>query len=118
MGIRFSFKKELRRVILKLFLVVAYLSVGTVFIYLAYDNSFWLIDNGNSGFVGKIIYNFLNTWAPWINSTHSIYGLLLLTIIFFCFSADINYKKLFSISISLFRRKKPVENIEQDFSQN
>ncbi|MEC7137234.1 MAG: DNA translocase FtsK 4TM domain-containing protein, partial [Pseudomonadota bacterium] len=113
-GLDLVFKKELRGVILKLFLVVAYLSVSTVFIYLAYDNSFWLIDNGNSGFVGKIIYNFLNTWAPWINSTYSIYGLLLLTIIFFCFSADINYKKLFSISISLFRRK-PAENIEQDF---
>ena len=62
-------KKELRRIILKLFLVVAYLIVGTVFIYLTFDNSFWLIDNGNSGFVGKITYNFINTWAP-VSYTH------------------------------------------------
>ena len=95
---------------------MAYLTVGTVFIYLTFNNSFWLIDNGNSGFVGKITYNFINTWAPWIDNPYSIYGLLLLTIIFFSFSADINYKKVFSVIISLFRRK-PVENIEPDFSK-
>ncbi len=115
-GLDLIIKKELRRIILKLFLVVAYLTVGTVFIYLTFDNSFWLIDNGNSGFVGKITYNFINTWAPWIDNTYSICGLLLLTIIFFSFSADINYKKVFSVIISLFRRK-PVENIEPDFSK-
>ncbi len=115
-GLDLIIKKKLRRIILKLFLVVAYLTVGTVFIYLTFDNSFWLIDNGNSGFVGKITYNFINTWAPWIDNTYSIYGLLLLTIIFFSFSADINYKKVFSVIISLFRRK-PVENIEPDFSK-
>ncbi len=115
-GLDLIIKKELRRIILKLFLVVAYLTVGTVFIYLTFDNSFWLIDNGNSGFVGKITYNFINTWAPWINSTYSIYGLLLLTIIFFSFSADINYKKVFSLIISLFKRKS-LENIEPDFSK-
>ncbi len=115
-GLDLIIKKELRRIILKLFLVVAYLTVGTVFIYLTFDNSFWLIDNGNSGFVGKITYNFINTWAPWIDNTYSIYGLLLLTIIFFSFSADINYKKVFSVIISLFKRK-PAENIEPDFSK-
>ena len=110
-GLDLIIKKELKRIILKLFLVIAYLTVGTVFIYLTFDNSFWLIDNGNSGFVGKITYNFINTWAPWIDNTYSIYALLLLTIIFFSFSADINYKKVFSIVISIFRRKH-VENIE------
>ena len=34
----------------------------------------------------------------------------------FSFSADINYKKVLSVIISLFRRK-PVENIEPDFSK-
>ncbi|MEC7150202.1 MAG: DNA translocase FtsK 4TM domain-containing protein [Pseudomonadota bacterium] len=115
-GLDLIIKKELRKIILKLFLVIAYLTVGTVFIYLTFDNSFWLIDNGNSGFVGKIIYNFINTWAPWINNAYSIYGLLLLTIVFFSYSADINYKKVFSLIILLFRRK-PEENIEPDFSK-
>ncbi|MAW17491.1 MAG: DNA translocase FtsK [Candidatus Pelagibacter sp. TMED272] len=115
-GLDLIIKKEIRRIILKLFLVVAYLTVGTVFIYLTFDNSFWLIDNGNSGFVGKITYNFINTWVPWIDNTYSIYGLLLLTILFFSFSTDISYKKVFSVIVSLFR-KKTKENIELDSSK-
>ena len=115
-GLDLIINKELKRIILKLFLVVAYLTVGTVFIYLTYDNSFWLIDNGNSGFVGKITYNFINAWVPWIDNTYSIYTLFLLTIIFFSFSADISYKKIFLFIISLFKRKE-VENVELDFSK-
>ena len=57
-GTRLLFKKEINKIILKLFLVVAYLTFGSIFIYLTYNNSFWLIDNGNSGFVKQvIIYN-------------------------------------------------------------
>jgi len=115
-GLDLIIKKELKRIVLKLFFVVAYLTVGTVFIYLTFDNSFWLIDNGNSGFVGKITYNFINTWAPWIDNTYSVYGLFLLTIILFSFSADISYKKVFNTIISLFRRK-PIENNESEFNK-
>ncbi len=115
-GLNLIIKKELRRIILKLFLVVAYLIVGTVFIYLTFDNSFWLIDNGNSGFVGTLTYNFVNTWAPWIDNTYSIYGLLLLTVIFFSISADISYKKVLNMIFSLFKRK-PTENIQDDFNK-
>ena len=50
-GLNLIIKKELKKIILKLFLVVAYLIMGTVFIYLTFNNSFWLIDNGNSGFI-------------------------------------------------------------------
>ncbi len=115
-GLNLIIKKEIKRIILKLFLVIAYLIVGTVFIYLTFNNSFWLLDNGNSGFVGKITYNFLNTWAPWIENTYSIYVLLILTIIFFSFSADINYKKIVSVIISLFR-KKTFENTSRDLDK-
>ena len=112
-GLDLIIKKRLKRFILKLFLVVAYLIVGTVFIYLTFDNSFWLIDNGNSGFVGKITYNFVYTWAPWLGNKYSIYGLLLLTFIFFSVSADINYKKILNGVIFLFR-KKPLENVQPE----
>ena len=103
-GLNLIIKKELRRIILKLFLVVGYLILGTVFIYTTFNNSFWLIDNGNSGFVGEITYNFLKKWIPWIDNDYSIYSLLLLTLIFFSFSTDISYKKIFSIVISLFKK--------------
>ena len=107
-GINLIIKKEIKRIILKLFLVVAYLTLGTIFIYITSNNSFWLIDNGNSGFVGRIGYNFLSSWLPWIDSSYSIYILLLLTLILFLFSSDLNFKQLlavtFSFTASLFKR--------------
>ena len=120
-GINLLIQKEIKRIILKLFLVVSYLVLGTIFIYITFNNSFWLIDNGNSGFVGKIGYEFLSTWFPYIDNTYSAYGLLLLTLIFFIFSADLNIKKIitgtFSVIASLFRRKEntiPDVNLEVD----
>ena len=120
-GINLLIQKEIKRIILKLFLVVSYLVLGTIFIYITFNNSFWLIDNGNSGFVGKIGYDFLSGWFPYIDNTYSAYGLLLLTLIFFIFSADLNIKKIitgtFSIIASLFKRKEntiPDVNLEAD----
>jgi len=109
-GINLIIKKEIKKLILKLFLVVSYLVLGTIFIYITYNNSFWLIDNGNSGFVGKIGYNFISSWFPWIDNSYSVYGLLLLTLTFFIFSSDLNLKQIltgtFSFVISLFERKE------------
>ena len=114
-GLNLIIKKELKRIILKLFLIVGYLVLGTVFIYQTFNNSFWLIDNGNSGFVGEIIYSFLKTWIPWIDSNYSVYGMLLLTITFFSISADINYRSLFVSLFSLFRNKETI-NSEDDYN--
>ena len=118
-GINLVFKKELKRIILKLFLVICYLTLGTVFIYITFNNSFWLIDNGNSGFVGKIGYNFLSSWFPWTDEIYTTYGLLLLTLVLFIFSSDISFKRIFSglwyFIITLFRRKEtqiPDVNLE------
>jgi len=108
-GINLVIKKEIKRIILKLFLVVAYLILGTVFIYITFNNSFWLIDNGNSGFVGKIGYNFISTWFPGIDNNYSAYGLLLITLILFIFSSDLNLKQIltrvFFFIIFIFKKK-------------
>ena len=108
-GINLILKKEITRIILKLFLVVAYLSLGTIFIYISFNSSFWLIDNGNSGFVGKVGYNFISNWFPWIDNNYSAYGLLVLTFIFFIFSSDLSFKQISTrftfLIISLFKRK-------------
>ncbi len=111
-GINLIIKKEIKRIILKLFFVISYLVLGTIFIYITFNNSFWLIDNGNAGFVGKIGYEFLSTWFPYIDNSYSAYGLLLLTLILFIFSSDLNFKKIatgtYSIIALLFRRKNNV----------
>ena len=108
-GANLIIKKEIKKIILKLFFVVVYLTLGTVFVYITFNNSFWLIDNGNSGFVGKIGYNFISTWFPWIDNVYSTYGLLLFTLVFFIFSADLNIKQILTGTFSffgfLFKRK-------------
>ncbi len=111
-GLNLIIKKELKKIILKIFLVVGYLISGTVFIYTTFNNSFWLIDNGNSGFVGEVTYNFLKSWMPWIDNNYSTYGLLALTLLLFSFSADLNYRKMLLRIISLFK-KLPTENNQQ-----
>ena len=106
-GVSLLIKKEIKRIILKLFLVVTYLTLGSIFIYLTFNNSFWLIDNGNSGFVGEISYNFINNIAPWINNEYSLFILFFLTLAFFIFSSDLNIKKIIvTIFKSLFKKKK------------
>ena len=102
-GINLLIKKEIKRIILKLFLVVVYLTLGSIFIYLTFNNSFWLTDNGNSGFVGKISYNFISNIAPWINNKYSLFALLFLTLTFFVFSSDLDIKK---IIVQIFKKKK------------
>ncbi len=120
-GLNLIIKKKIKRIILKLFFMILYLILGTIFIYITFNNSFWLIDNGNSGFVGEIAYDFLSSWFPYIDNTYSAYGLLLLTLTFFIFSADLNINKIitgtFSIITSLFSRKEnaiPEMNLEAD----
>ncbi len=109
-GLSLLMKKEIKRIILKLFLVVAYLTLGTIFIYLTFNNSFWLIDNGNSGFVGEISYNFISNFAPWVNNVYSISVLFILTFVFFIWSSDLNIKdiglKIFRTILSLFHKKE------------
>ena len=109
-GLSLLIKKEIKRIILKLFLVIAYLTLGSIFIFLTFNNSFWLIDNGNSGFVGEISYNFISNIAPWINNQYSIFALFFLTLTFFIISSDLNIKKILmqilKSFLSLFKKKQ------------
>ncbi len=113
-GISLLVKKEIKKIVFKLFLVVAYLIFGSVFIYLTFNNSFWLIDNGNSGFVGEISYNFINNYAPWVSTKYSISVLFLLTFIFFVLSSDLNIqnilKRILKAFLSIFQKKEVISS--------
>ena len=41
-GISLIIKKEIKKIVLKLFLVISYLTFGTIFIYISFNNSFGL----------------------------------------------------------------------------
>tara|TARA_B100001996_G_scaffold264708_1_gene206538 strand:+ start:231 stop:2318 length:2088 start_codon:yes stop_codon:yes gene_type:complete len=117
-GLSLIIKKELNKIILKTFFLILYIIFGSTFLYIAYNNSYWLTDNGNSGFVGQIIYDFLYKYFPTINNQYSNFFLIFLTIIFFILASDINIKKVTLNSLQLikilFLRKKTVSESYSD----
>ena len=112
-GFSLLIKKEIKKLILKLFFIVIYLNLGSIFIYLTFNNSFWLIDNGNSGFVGKISYNFISNLVTWIDNKYSISTIFFLTIVFFLVASDLNIKNIFTqvfkLILKIFKKKDKIE---------
>ena len=96
-GSKFIFQKKIINFIPKIFFTLIYIIFGTTFINISYNSSFLLIDNGNSGFVGRIIkeniYNFTNL----IENSYVIYFFILLTIVFFILSLDIKVREIVKI---------------------
>ena len=101
LGIKLLVKKELNQLLLKLFYIVIYLSSGCTYIYTTFNNSFWLIDNGNSGFVGEIIYNFIYGYFTVIENKYVGFALFFTTFLFFLLGSGIKLKKIF-ISLKWF----------------
>ena len=94
-GINLVINKKIRNLLSKTFYTILYINLGCLFIYLTNNNSFWLIDNGNSGFIGEQSFNLINRFMPLIEKNFSKVFLLLLTIIFFILGSGINIKKIF-----------------------
>ena len=93
-----------------------YLIFGCTFLHITFNNSFWLLDNGNSGFVGELIYNYINQYTTVIENQYTSFALVTLTILFFILSSDISLKKIFSklISLSFVKKKEVIENINNE----
>ena len=115
-GFRLIFKKELKNIIFKLFFLTLYLIFGCTFLHITFNNSFWLLDNGNSGFVGEAVYKYINQYTPIIENQYTSFALIALTILFFILSSDINLKKIFSklFSFSINKKSESIENLNDE----
>ncbi len=111
-GFKLIIEKELKNIIYKLFFLTLYLIFGCTFLHITFNNSFWLLDNGNSGFIGELIYNFIYQYTPLIENQYTSFALIALTILFFILSSDINFKKIISrlFSFSSNKKNEVVEN--------
>jgi len=96
-GIKLISQKKIYNFITKIFFVFIYLVFGTTVLNILYNNSFWLIDNGNGGFVGRIIRENIYYFAPQINNQYVVYSLILLTIFFFILSLGIKINEIAKI---------------------
>ena len=112
-GISLVIKKKLDFILIKFFYIILYLTFGCTFIYIVFNNSFWLIDHGNSGFVGDIVFNYFYKHFSIIDSHYFSFALIVLTTLFFILSADFKIKNLFSFFKKIllyFFKKKNYQN--------
>ena len=96
-GLKIISEKIINNFITKIFFILIYIITGTIFLNSFYNDSFWLIDNGNGGFVGRVIRENIYYFAPLMDNQYLIYGLLLLTIIFFILSLSIKPNEIIKI---------------------
>ena len=105
-GVNLIINKNIGSFLIKISFVVFYLVTGSIFLYKNFNESFWLIDNGNSGFVGRIAFDTMYTYLPQVDSNYFYFGLLITTILFFIVGSKINIFKMVKIFYSILRNKK------------
>jgi len=99
-----------------LFYSMIYILIGSIFFNTFYPDSFWLINNGNGGFVGKYLSDsFLNSIIN-LNINISFYLLVFLILIFFLLSINFNIKyflnllkNIFSTTIKFNKKEKIID---------
>ena len=105
-GVNLIINKNIGSFFIKISFVVFYLVTGSVFLYKNFNESFWLIDNGNSGFVGRIAFDTMYTYLPQVDSDYFYFGLLITTILFFIVGSKINIFKMVKIFYLILRNRK------------
>ena len=110
-GIKITTAKKISNFISKIFFILAYIVFGSVFLNIFYNDSFWLIDNGNGGFVGRIIKENIYYFIPIIENDYTIYFLAAVTIIFFILSLSTKLKEIITIFLSPFTLIKKITNL-------
>ena len=84
-GFKLVGEKKINNLPLKVFFTLIYIIFGTLFINIFYNDSFWLIDNGNSGFVGRIIKENIYKFTTLIENKYVVYCIGLIAFTFFIF---------------------------------
>jgi len=110
-GIKLTTQKTISNFITKIFFIFTYIVFGTTVLNIFYNNSFWLIDNGNGGFIGYSIKKNIYYFTPLIENQYVIYSLILLTIIFFILSLDIKLNEIVKILLLPFIIIKKIANL-------
>ena len=107
-GLKITTKKAISNLITKTFYLFIYVIFGTVVFNIFHNDSFWLIDNGNGGFVGHAINKNIYYFSPLVENQYVIYSLFLLTIIFFILSLGIKLNEITKILLFPFKIIKKI----------
>ena len=116
-GLKLISQKKINNFISKVFFTLIYIIFGTTVLNIFYNNSFWLIDNGNGGFVGRIIKENIYYLTPLIENEYAIYTLIVLSILFFFLSLSQNFNEILKIFISPLLLLKKIKNFKKTDSE-
>ncbi len=121
-GVSITLNKKFIIIIENIFFIILYIIVATFFFSIFHEETYWLIINGNNGFVGDlmsetIIIDFLK-----INKTASYYLLIFFILFFFLLSSNFKISHIinfFSLLKNIFSSKKDNStNRENIFKKN
>jgi len=104
-------KKKISSFITKIFYTFIYIIFGTTVLNIFYSDSFWLIDNGNGGFVGRTIKESIYYFTPLIENQYVIYSLIFLSFVFFILSLSMKTNEIIKVLLLPFVVIKKILNL-------
>ncbi len=113
-GVWITINKKLIVVIENIFYIILYIVVATFFFGIFHKETYWLIINGNNGFVGDLMSETIIADLLKINKTLSYYLLMFLILLFFLLSS--NFK--ISYAFNFFKLIKKLFSSEKNESIN
>ena len=118
-GISITINKKLILLIENTFFIILYTLISTLFFSIFHKETYWLVMNGNNGFVGDLLSQTIFIDILNINKDFSYYSLIIFVFLLFLLSSDfkLSYvKKIFYFVINLFSRN--TKNISTDKKLN
>ena len=111
LSVSIFFQKKLILILISSFYVVCYLIVGSIFLTQFYKEAFFLIINGNGGFVGNYFYSELFFKILNLNLKISYFTQLFLFLVLFLLSINFNLN-WFLFFKKIFKNKKAFDGVE------
>ena len=97
-GLSITFNKKLIVVIENIFFIILYIITATFFFSMFHTETYWLVINGNNGFVGDLMSETVISDFLKINKTISYYLLILFILIFFLLSSNFKISHILNFS--------------------
>jgi len=116
-GINLVITKKVTNILSRFLYTVIYILSGCLFVYTNYNNSFWLIDNGNSGFIGEKSFNFIYNFLPLVENNFFRFVFLFLTLFFFIVASSISIKKIFNFLLKKVSKKNNEKEAKFEYEE-
>ncbi len=116
-GLSITINKKLIVIIENIFFVILYIIVATFFFGIFHKETYWLIINGNNGFVGDLMSETIIAEFLKINKSISYYVLIFFIILFFLLSSNFKISHIlsfFTLMKKLFLSKKTNSIVQEN----